>query len=131
MARRYPDEWGDDDYVPPPADRRPRRGRDRAPVRKRSNAAIPVALAVFLAGIILGQYSVLIPGLLGIGLVYVAISFLSSRLNPFSLSFYLTVKPSWLAIGTLAFVGLVLVGVAYGYYVSGLGPFAPGVPRLP
>ena len=75
--------------------------------------------------------SILIPALIGVGLVYVSLSFLSSRLNPFSLSFYLTVKPSWLSIGTLAFVGLILVGVAYGYYTSGLGPLAPGVPHFP
>jgi hypothetical protein len=99
--------------------------------RKRSNAAIPLAIVVFLAGVILAHYSILIPGLLGVGLVYVALSFLSSRLNPFSLSFYLTVKPSWLSIGTLAFVGLALVGVSYAYYVSGLGPFAPGLSHLP
>jgi hypothetical protein len=131
----YDDEGYDvyEGYEPAPY-RPPRRRPARRPPpkpSKRSNAAIPVAIALFLAGLILGEYSILVPALIGIGLVYVALSFLSSRLNPFSLSFYLSVKPSWLSIGTLAFVGLILVAVAYGYYVSGLGPLAPGIPRLP
>lgn len=138
MPRRYLDPYDDrfdggfeEERPYRPAYRRPRRPAERAPPRKRSNAAIPLAIALFLAGLVLGQYSILIPALLGVGLVYVALSFLSSRLNPFSLSFYLTVKPSWLSIGTLAFVGLVLVGIAYGYYTAGFGPIAPGIPRIP
>ncbi len=125
-----PDSEVGEGYEPAPY-RPPRRRTSRRPPAKRSNAAIPLAIALFFAGLILGEYTILIPALIGIGLVYVALSFLSSRLNPFSLSFYLSVKPSWLSIGTLAFVGLILVGVAYGYYVSGFGPFAPGIPRLP
>ena len=138
-ARDLYDEWDDDEEEveeeePLPAPRRPRRPSSRPPggaPKRRSHAAIPLALVVFLVGILLGPYSILIPALLGIGLVYVSLSFLSSRLNPFSLSFYLTVKPSWLSIGTLALVGIGLVGLAYGYYVSGVGPIAPGVPHLP
>ncbi|HEV2428453.1 MAG TPA: hypothetical protein VGV64_01210 [Thermoplasmata archaeon] len=110
----------------------PRRSRRRAPrERRRSNAAIPAALAVLLVGLALGHYTILVPGLLGLALLSVAVSFLSSRINPFSVAFYLTVKPSWTAIGTVVGVGLVLLLAAYGYYLSGFGPLVPGLSRLP
>ena len=135
MPRRYEEEgydtWDGPEGPPAARYRPPARRPTPPPVRRRSHAAIGLALAVFFAGLVLGLYSILIPALLGVGLLYVAFSFLSSRLNPFSLSFYLTTKPSWLSIGTLAFVGLVLVGVAWGYYANGFGPIAPGIHHLP
>lgn len=123
----FDDRDDDPDYAPAP--RRP--GRRAPRERRRSNAAIPAALAVLVVGLALGHYTILVPGLLGLALLSVAVSFLSSRINPFSVAFYLTVKPSWTAIGTVVGVGLVLLLAAYGYYLSGFGPLVPGLARLP
>jgi hypothetical protein len=54
------------------------------------------------------------------------LSFLSARVNPFSLCFYLTKKPSWSAIGVIFLSGLLLWFVAYSYFVHGIGPLVPG-----
>ncbi|MCI4349697.1 MAG: hypothetical protein L3J93_05725 [Thermoplasmata archaeon] len=100
-------------------------------MRKRSHAAIPLAVAILLVGLFLGRYSILVPALLGVTLLWVALTFLSSRLNPFAIGFYLTVKPSWAAIGSVALIGVLLLATSYGYYVAGLGPIAPGLGRVP
>jgi hypothetical protein len=114
----------------PPYRGRPPHGEGRLPPR-RSHAAVPLALGIFVAGLILGYYWFVLPALLGIGLLYVALSFLSSRLNPFSIGFYLTTKPSWIAIATLVLAGLILIAVALGDYSSGFGPGARAVSHLP
>jgi hypothetical protein len=98
---------------------------------KRSHAAIPVAVVVLIIGLLLGKFSILVPGLLGLLLLYTALSFLSTRLNPFSVGFYLTVKPSWTAIGVLVLLGFVLLYAAYAFYLSGFGPILPGLHHLP
>ena len=98
---------------------------------RRSNAAIPVAVLVLLVGLLLGKFSILVPAALGLVLLYTSLAFLSSRLNPFSIGFYLTVKPSWTAIGVLVLLGLVLLFAAYAYYTSGFGPILPGLGHLP
>ncbi|HUI38036.1 MAG TPA: hypothetical protein VLY85_00225 [Thermoplasmata archaeon] len=124
-------EYRREAYPRDPFDRGPRRPGPRPAPRKRSNAAVPAAVAVLLLGLVVGHYSILVPALLGIALLYVAVSFVSSRLNPFAIGFYLTVKPSWAAIGAVALIGIVLLATSYAYYVSGFGPIAPGIPRLP
>ena len=103
-----------------------------APTKVRhSHAAVPVAAFLLLVGLILGHYTVLIPALLGLVMLYTALSFLSTRLNPFSVGFYLTVKPSWTAIGVLVLLGFVLLFVAYSYYRSGYGPVLPAIAKFP
>ncbi|MCI4335595.1 MAG: hypothetical protein L3K17_00135 [Thermoplasmata archaeon] len=93
---------------------------------RRSNAAAPIAGVVLLAGLILGAYTVVVPALLGLFLISSSLSFLSTRVNPLSIGFYLNTKPSWMAIGLLFLCGLTLLGAAYGYYVSGFAPIVPG-----
>lgn len=119
-------------YAPRTVLRPPRRAPEEAPVR-RSNAAVPVAIVVVIAGLLLGTYSLLFAALLGLLLLGVAVSFLSSRINPFSVGFYLTVKPSWTAIGVVALGGVVLFASVYLYWVHGMGDIVPGVraPRPP
>ncbi len=127
----YVTEYEGGYYYPVRTRRRRAEARPRPVASKRSHAAIPLAFAVLVAGLVLGQYWFFWPALFGIGLLFVAFSFLSSRLNPFSLSFYLSVKPSWLSIGTLAFLGFVLLGAAWSDYASGLGPLASAASHLP
>jgi hypothetical protein len=93
--------------------------------RRRSHAAVPVAFFLLLLGALLGHYTVLVPFLLGLLLFGSGASFLSSRLNPLSTSFYLTTKPSWSAIGAVFLSGMVLLLVAYEYLVRGFGPIVP------
>lgn len=93
--------------------------------RKRSNAAIPVALAFLVAGLYLSQYTILITALLGVALFFSGTSFLSTRLNPLSPHFYLTRKPSWLAIGVVFLSAFVLLWATYQLFVHGLAPVFP------
>ena len=92
---------------------------------QRSHAAIPVALVFVALGLYLSQYTVLITAFLGVVLFFSGLSFLSTRLNPLSPHFYLTRKPSWLAIGVLFLSSLALVGGAFELYVHGLAPIVP------
>ncbi|MGA7922914.1 MAG: hypothetical protein WCA77_02945 [Thermoplasmata archaeon] len=98
---------------------------DPAPVARSSNAAIPVAIVVLVLGLYLGTLTVLAPALLGLLCLFVSVSFLSARLNPFSIGFYLTTKPSWASIGVLVLTGLALIGTAYLYWKNGIGPILP------
>lgn len=99
----------------PPREARPRR----------SNAAMPVTVAFLLVGLLFGTYTIVVPALLGGFLLLTGLSFISTRLNPFSIGFYLTTKPSWPAIGLVFFASLLLLSAAYGYYVSGIAPLVP------
>jgi len=92
---------------------------------RRSNAAVPVAVAVVLIGLYLGTYTVLLPAFLGLVLLFSSGSLLSTRLNPLSPTFYLTRKPSFLAIGVVFLGALILFGGAYVLYVHQLGPVWP------
>ena len=94
---------------------------------KRSNAAIPVALVLGLVGLYLSQYTVLLTGLLGVVLFFSGLSFLSTRLNPLSPHFYLTRKPSWLAIGVVFLTGFALLAVTYWLLVHGGAPIFPKI----
>ena len=93
--------------------------------RKRSHAAIPVAIVLVLLGLYLSRFTVLLTALLGVVLLFSGTSFLSTRLNPLSAHFYLTRKPSWLAIGVVFLSALALFGAAYWLFVRGLAPVFP------
>jgi hypothetical protein len=92
---------------------------------RRSHAAIPVAVGVLILGAVLGRITVIVPFLLGVLLLSAGAAFLSSRINPLSTSFYLNTKPSWSAIGTVFLSAVVLLVVAYEYFVRGLSPVVP------
>ena len=92
---------------------------------KRSHAAIPVALVLLVAGLYLSEYTILLPALLGVVLFFSGLSFLSTRLNPLSPHFYLTRKPSWLAIGVVFLSALALLASAFEFYVHHLAPIIP------
>lgn len=107
---------------------RPYRTRTARPVElesRRSNAAIPVAVAVVLVGLYLGTYSLLLPALLGLALLFSSGSLLSTRLNPLSPTFYLTKKPSFLAIGVVFLGALILFAGTYELWLHQLGPIVP------
>ncbi len=97
---------------------------ERAP--RSSNAAIPFAIVLFVIALYLGTITILAPALLGLFLLVTAVSFFSSRINPFSLGFYLTRKPSWAAVGTLLLAALGLFLITYLYWIHGIGPIFPG-----
>ncbi|HLM91999.1 MAG TPA: hypothetical protein VK424_08160 [Thermoplasmata archaeon] len=97
------------------------------PPPRRSHAAIPVAVVVVGVGLYLARFTILLPVLLGVVLLYAGASFLSTRLNPLSPHFYLTSKPSWSAIGVVFLGSLALLWAAYAMY---LGRWAPLVPHL-
>ena len=101
--------------------RPPRPDRLEARPAERSNAAIPVAVVVVVVGLYLGTYSLLIPGLLGLVLLVSGTSFLSSRLNPLSVHFYLSRKPSWAAVAVVFLGAAALFGEAYELWLHG-GP---------
>jgi hypothetical protein len=109
---------------------RPYRSRTARPtdlVSRRSNAAIPVAVAVVLVGLYLGSYWVLATALLGVTLLVSSGSLLSTRLNPLSATFYLDKKPSFLAIGVVFLGALILFGGTYYLWLHHLGPIVPHV----
>lgn len=105
--------------------------RSASPMVDRSPVAGVVAVVLLFAGLLLASYTVLIPALLGLLLLSASVRFLSSRLNPLALGFYLPVKPSWTAIGVVAVVGLLLLSIAYADWRSGLGPLLPRSLGLP
>jgi hypothetical protein len=115
-----------DPYAPRTVLRPPRRPTGSPAERRRSNAAVPVAIAVVVVGLVLGTYSILLPVLLGLMLLGAALSFLSTRLNPLSVGFYLPVKPSFAAIGVVALSGLVLFLAAWMYWTHGVASVVPG-----
>jgi len=92
---------------------------------KRSNAAIPVALVLLVLGLYLSQYTVILTALIGGILFLSGLSFLSTRLNPLSPHFYLTRKPSWLAVGVVFLSALALLVATFELYVHGLAPIVP------
>jgi hypothetical protein len=92
---------------------------------RRSHAAIPVALVVVGVGLYLARYTVLLPVLFGVALLWAGASFLSTRLNPLSAHFYLTTKPSWSAIGVVFLGAVALLGAAYGMYEARWAPILP------
>ncbi|HTT14994.1 MAG TPA: hypothetical protein VMG81_04350 [Thermoplasmata archaeon] len=103
----------------------PNRAAEASPTR--SHAAIPVAVFVVVLGLYLGRYTVVLPLLLGILLLTVGGSFLSTRLNPLSPHFYLTRKPSWSAVGVVFLGALTLVLGAYAMWLHHWGPVVPSL----
>jgi hypothetical protein len=97
------------------------------PEARRSNAAIPVAVVLVAVGLYLSSYTLLVTALIGVLLLAAAGSLLSTRLNPLSPTFYLTRKPSFLAIGTVFLGALVLFGAAYLLWTEHGGPIVPHV----
>jgi hypothetical protein len=95
------------------------------PPARRSHAAAFVAIGLLALGVYLASWTVIAPALLALLLFSTAFSFLAARINPLSIGFYLTVKPSWTAIGTVVLSGLVLAAVAYSYWKHGWGPILP------
>jgi hypothetical protein len=95
------------------------------PVPPRSHAAAFVAVALVLLGAWLAAWSILVPGLLALLLLSSGLGFLSARLNPLSIGFYLTTKPSWSAIGVVFLSGVLLLGIAYNAWTAGWGPILP------
>ncbi len=105
----------------------PKRGEvAQAEPARRSHAAAPLAVFVLFLGLLLGTVTVLVPVFLGLFLFSSGFSFLSARVNPFSIGFYLTKKPSWSAIGVIFLSAVLLWVVAYSYFVHGIGPVIPG-----
>ncbi len=104
---------------------RPARSEEAS--RRRSNAAVPVALVLVLVGLYLGSYSLLAPAALGAILLVSGGSFLSARLNPLSPHFYLTRKPSWLAVAVVFLGALALLWDAYRLLAGRFGSFVPGL----
>ncbi len=109
--------------------RAPSATRDRVPPGelRRSNAAIPVAIVLVGIGLFLATYTILLTAVIGILLLASAGSLLSTRLNPLSATFYLTRKPSFLAIGTVFLGALVLFGAAYYLWTVQGAPILPHV----
>ncbi len=107
-----------------PADPPGSRGGDD-PGARRSHAAIPVAVVLGVAGLILGRYTLLAPFALGLALLWAGFSFLSTRINPLSPHFYLTRKPSWSAVGVVFLCGAGLLYYGYWLFRTGLAPFLP------
>jgi len=105
----------------------PRSYRRPAPARtareplenRRSNAAIPVAIALVVLGLYFASASLIVPVLLGVVLLLSGLSFVSTRLNPLSPHFYLTRKPSWAAIGVVFLGAAVLLGEAWRLWAAG------------
>ncbi|HXW66973.1 MAG TPA: hypothetical protein VEL82_03735 [Thermoplasmata archaeon] len=91
----------------------------------RSNAAIPVAVALVVIGLYLASYSLLVTAFLGFALLVSAGSLLSTRLNPLSATFYLSRKPSFLAIGVVFLGAVILFGGAYRLWTEHGGPLWP------
>ena len=116
-SRAYPRAYA------PPSVARPSRAADVE--SRRSNAAIPVVVVLVLVGLYLAQYTFFVPAALGVVLLLAGGSFLSTRINPLSPHFYLTRKPSWLAVGVVFLGALVLLADAYFLFVQEFGPFLP------
>jgi hypothetical protein len=76
-------------------------------------------------GLYLGTVTVLIPVLFGFVLLLAGGTLLSTRINPFSVGFYLTTKPSWAAIGLIFLSALILFYAGYYYVAHGIGPVFP------
>ena len=111
-------------YARPPAGRPARAAEVES---RRSHAAIPVVVFLVALGAFGSQYTILIPALLGVILLYAGAAFLSTRLNPLSATFYLTKKPSWSAVGVVFLGAFGLLALTYEMWLRGLGPVLPHV----
>jgi hypothetical protein len=106
--------------------RRSHPSRAAETVPNRSHAAIPVVAVLVVLGLVVGHYwTVLMPALLGLLLLTVGGSFLSTRLNPLSPHFYLPRKPSWSAVGVVFLGSVTLLFGAYAMWLHHWGPVFP------
>jgi hypothetical protein len=92
---------------------------------RRSHAAVLVAFVLLFAGWYLTAWTILVPALLSTVLLSSGVAFLGTRINPLSVGFYLTTKPSWTAIGTVFLSGVVLLGITYTAWKNGTAPILP------
>ena len=99
--------------------------RQRRAAGSRSQLVGIVAFVLLLAGLLLGPYTLLVPALLGLFLLSASGTFVSMRLNPFSVGFYAGTKPSWLAIALVAVCGLLLLSAAWSLWRTGTAPILP------
>ena len=99
--------------------------RYRAETPTRSHAAIPAAIVLVLVGLYLASYTVIVPAIIGLVLFSVALTFVSSRVNPLSTSFYLDTKPSGLAIAVLFVAGFGMLYASYLLYERHYAPVFP------
>ena len=111
--------------VPRTVLRPPRRALAAPVARTRSHAAIPVAIAVVALGLWGASVSILVPATLGVALLGATASFLSTRINPLSVGFYLPVKPSWSAIGAVALGAVVLLATVWIEWTRSIAPILP------
>lgn len=100
---------------------------ERMPPR-RSHAAAFAAIALLLVGWLLMSWTILIPILIAFFLLSAGVAFLGTRLNPLSVGFYLTTKPSWSAIATVFLTGLALLGIVYASWKQGSYHLLPSHP---
>jgi hypothetical protein len=103
----------------------PSRNRARPLETRRSNAAIPVAVVLVAIGLYLSTFSILLTAVFGLLLLGAAGSLLSTRLNPLSPTFYLTRKPSFLAIAVVFLGAVILFGATYYLWTAQGGPLLP------
>jgi hypothetical protein len=76
-------------------------------------------------GLYLARFTILLPALFGVFLLWAGGSFLSARVNPLSAHFYLSTKPSWTAVLVVFLGSLALFGAAYWLYLDHFGPLLP------
>ena len=100
---------------------------ERMPAR-RSHAAAYAALALLLLGWLLLSWTILIPILLAFFLLSAGVAFLGTRLNPLSVGFYLTTKPSWSAIAVVFLTGFALLAIVYTTWKQGTFHVVPTHP---
>ena len=91
----------------------------------RSHMAGVAAVVLLFVGLLFASYSVLVPGLLGLLMLSAFVGFVSARVNPFSLGYYLPTKPTWTAIAVVGLVGLLLLSLAWSGWRSGADPLLP------
>ena len=99
--------------------------RARSGAHDRSHLVGVLAFALLLVGLVFASTSVLIPALLGVLLLSSTATFLSMRLNPFSVGYYAGTKPSWTAIAMVLLCGLLLLSAAYDLWTTRAAPLLP------
>lgn len=99
--------------------------RARREAGGRSQLVGVLAFVLLVAGLVLAPFTVLVPALFGLALLWSSTGLLSMRLNPFSPGFYIPTKPSWIAIGLVLICGILLVSDAWQLLRSGAAPLLP------
>lgn len=105
--------------------RRTRPNRAAEAETTRSNASIPVVIALAAIALYFARDWVLLPALFGFFLLSAGASFLSARINPLSTGYYLTRKPSWAAVGVVFLGSFGLFYATYALWLRHAGPLVP------